>query len=1584
MKLSGSSDSSSVVPQRKRGPSRAAGMTALMRPWCWTLALVALLAILVSCGGPRTATATASLTQLRAASANTLHVEFSTALLLPGNPADAFTIRADDGAPLPVLAVYVRSDYRGVILATATQAGTGYTLHLTGATEATSNAAVGSLTGTFQGSTITSPLLLDATPLSSTELLLRFVEPDDGGPVTLANNVSSTGAYSIVGGGAELAVREVRAGSEPGTLRLTTEPQGDLEYQASVFDVFDAPGGRLVHPEGNSARFTGIGTPDASSPQLRSATPVSAKQIMVRFSEAVDGDAGGAASPAAYSVQGDGGEELNVTRVELSAHGTYAVITTERSQNDGETYTLTVTDLRDLAGNVAVGAGASAQFTGGSGVVGTDTVPPRLSSAVATSNTSVVVSFSEPVLGGPSSAENPAHYRIYANPSAGEAGALATLTVHSAVLNASRTVVTLRTGSQSDLLYTLDVASIRDLAGNQMAPPERGVDPSRTTFQGVAVQPGEAVDSDGDGLNDDVELRGWTVIVSNLDGTTSRRTVTSDPHSADTDEDGVGDADEYHYGTDPRRADTDADGLTDWQELNRYYSDPADQDTDSDGLSDGLEATFFGTSPLLADTDGDQFSDDYEVGADGRNPRVADLPRVDIRVGSVDLRLDVRFEEQTATGSRTLENRSAATTLTQSQESAQARETSSTLDWFVQGGAELCIKGGCEEAAIAGGKFTVSGGASGSNAVSFSTASVRASQREYATSLATEAELSAESVVTRVVDGAEMAVEVNLANASNISFTISDIEITALIQDPADPAVLVPVATLFSATNEPINIGPLTPERGPFRFRADNATPALVESLMANPRGLIFRVANYNIRDESGRNFAFVEQDVNDRTAFLEINYAGNAPMERLQVATNSVFDDFGAPAGITFAQMFEQVLGLEYVPPEVDETLNPNLREHAELLDRSYSTRMINGVDTLTRVKQVSADLTGQSRDWWVLGPNGNITPVGTRPGLPFRDYVIFADQDYAFTFVQDLDEDDLEATEELLYRSIDSDRDEDGDGVFDSRDSDRDGIEDADEVYGPFQGNRRSRWLIRPEDGRDAYSTMAYPGRADTDGDGLTDCQELLVSADCSLITIYSDADGAPTILPTSPDGRVNPLLTTTTLSARTDPANPDTDGDGLTDLLEVIGFAYEDLQGQRVVVQPATDPATPYATNPLSRDTDRDGLDDLLEVHLGSNPLAPDGDTVRDDDADGLVNALELRERPIRVRLFGDAVPRTVMVTSDPRRVDTDGDGLSDWEEYWGCLDRNLDFVCDTETRFGPTDPSSADTDGDGLSDYREVMGVTFALDTVNPLRYTDPVVADTDGDGSSDGEEVNSSWVVTVAGSGGYVVWSDPTSADRDGDSVSDSDERSHGTDPNNSDTDGDNALDSLEIGRGSDPLQADHLVTVVYVRLQTAGSGGAGGDGDADNAGEYWFNLGVLEPGGFEYRSLVWSGSFQGVLPDCTSLQQSYCIHVVNGSPTVQLNHPHSQQLDGFVGSDNQVVSARTSFSLPFTDMFVFDGTVQELDEGGADFTFRFGGLGNEEGSFRGSDLQKGTLAVRFHGEPEAGREVIVTAYIRVE
>jgi hypothetical protein len=59
-----------------------------------------------------------------------------------------------------------------------------------------------------------------------------------------------------------------------------------------------------------------------------------------------------------------------------------------------------------------------------------------------------------------------------------------------------------------------------------------------------------------------------------------------------------------------------------------------------------------------------------------------------------------------------------------------------------------------------------------------------------------------------------------------------------------------------------------------------------------------------------------------------------------------------------------------------------------------------------------------------------------------------------------------------------------------------------------------------------------------------------------------------------------------------------------------------------------------------------------------------------------------------------------------------LDSDGDGLSDEEEY----------------KLG-TDPFNPDTDGDGLSDREEVM-----------IYKTDPLNPDTDGDGYSDGEEV----------------------------------------------------------------------------------------------------------------------------------------------------------------------------------------------------------------------------------------------------
>jgi outer membrane protein OmpA-like peptidoglycan-associated protein len=150
-----------------------------------------------------------------------------------------------------------------------------------------------------------------------------------------------------------------------------------------------------------------------------------------------------------------------------------------------------------------------------------------------------------------------------------------------------------------------------------------------------AVGPTESdprdVDSDDDDLDDFTE----SVVGSNprdpdsddggvTDGTevifdgTDPLDAFDDGRGADTDGDGLNEAEEELYGTDPALADTDGDGIGDGVEVNDG-TDPADADTDDDGLGDADESDL-GTDPLLADTDGDGVQDGTEVGLTDGGP----------------------------------------------------------------------------------------------------------------------------------------------------------------------------------------------------------------------------------------------------------------------------------------------------------------------------------------------------------------------------------------------------------------------------------------------------------------------------------------------------------------------------------------------------------------------------------------------------------------------------------------------------------------------------------------------------------------------------------------------------------------------------------------------------------------------------------------------------------------------------------------------------------------------------------------------------------------------------------------------------
>ena len=274
------------------------------------------------------------------------------------------------------------------------------------------------------------------------------------------------------------------------------------------------------------------------------------------------------------------------------------------------------------------------------------------------------------------------------------------------------------------------------------------------------------------------------------------------------------------------------------------------------------------------------------------------------------------------------------------------------------------------------------------------------------------------------------------------------------------------------------------------------------------------------------------------------------------------------------------------------------------------------------------------------------------------------------------------------------------------------------------------------------------------DTDCDGLTDAEEFG--------TVYpgggttdptnpdTDGDGIPDGVElgrtSSPDPFCEPYFVgdadpTTT----TDPTNPDTDGDGLLD-----GEEDKNRNGR----------VDPGETDPNNPDTDGDGLPDGLEVKTGTDPLK------RDTDGDGLPDGVEDSNR--------NGIFEPHLRETDPRNPDTDGDGLLDGEE-----DLNWNQIVDP----GETDPlvpdnPNVDSDGDGLTDEEEIrLG-------------TDPTDPDTDGDGLTDGEEV--------------ALGTNPLSKDTDCDGISDFEELSLGTDPLLADTDGDGLPDGLELGRTQSP------------------------------------------------------------------------------------------------------------------------------------------------------------------------------------
>ncbi|MDB2569052.1 hypothetical protein N9X52_01690 [Candidatus Poseidonia alphae] len=441
------------------------------------------------------------------------------------------------------------------------------------------------------------------------------------------------------------------------------------------------------------------------------------------------------------------------------------------------------------------------------------------------------------------------------------------------------------------------------------------------------------------------------------------------------------------------------------------------------------------------------------------------------------------------------------------------------------------------------------------------------------------------------------------------------------------------------------------------------------------------------------------------------------------------------------------------------------------------------------------------------------------------------------------------------------DCDADRDGDGTPNDtddfpddsgewKDSDGDGVGDNTD---PFPDNP-DEWSLDDADGDGVTDRLdAFPNdpteSVDSDGDGVGDNSDAFPNDPSEWLDLDGngigdnednddDGDGIPDDVETRGLFTVENCpwrwYAVSELDYATYGANDPHRNFTSVDLLDAPWWRY-DYENYRRVVEPATFLGT------------AEGDEQIKERSITTCDFSYDAFNDQDGDGITLGNYYSVSD-PGGWNQFGDGdecvqghhvavTPVSMQTPRGPERPD-------DW--YYGDSGWDSNAPNEIEWRLhrycsNPLDPLSNDTDGDGLSDYDEIHAQQLCTSESHPiplrtvrwgeqeltqwgrLCHTNPMVADSDGDGVTDGEDPfptdptqsvdadGDGYGDNMSGSradlflGDATEWfdfdgdgiGDNADPDDDNDNLTDISELENNTNPKNNDTDGDGFNDTID-------------------------------------------------------------------------------------------------------------------------------------------------------------------------------------------